>query len=88
MKKIQTDNGFMVINIFSYRKGLIDKGGITDAYKNLTSEEHAYYSTKSDEEQYYLVTVSNTEVEDHHSYFVGKHGIWVHDASLNNQPHQ
>ncbi|MGP5209401.1 hypothetical protein ACTXJ5_01280 [Psychrobacter alimentarius] len=32
----------------------------------------------------YKATVYNIEVEDHDTYFVGKHGVWVHDASLNN----
>ena len=78
----------MVIDIFYYEKGLLNKEGMTDAYKRLTGKERQYHSTKSDEEQYYLVTVYNIEVEDHHTYFVGKHGIWVHDANSNNQPHQ
>ena len=41
-----------------------------------------------DGKNYYVNNIHNIEVEEHHSYFVGKHGIWVHDASLNNQPHQ
>lgn len=80
VKKIQADNDFMVIDVYFYERGLFDKDGITDSYKNLTSEERAYHSAKSDEEQYYLATVYNIEVEDHHTYFVGEHGVWVHDS--------
>ena len=36
----------------------------------------------------YETIVYNIEVADYHTYFVGKDGIWVHDASLNNQPNQ
>ncbi|MDK2126880.1 tandem-95 repeat protein [Parachitinimonas caeni] len=31
----------------------------------------------------YTCTVYNFEVEEFHSYFVGKHGIWVHNADCN-----
>ena len=32
------------------------------------------------EEKYYVDTVYNIEVEDYHTYFVGKDGIWVHNT--------
>ncbi len=32
------------------------------------------------DEVYAKTTVYNIEVEDYHTYFVGKHGIWVHNA--------
>ena len=78
VKKIQTDDDFrMVQNAYLHDEGLLDKDGWTGAYEKLTDEERKYHSAKSDEEQYYLATVYNIEVEDHHTYFVGEHGIWV-----------
>jgi hypothetical protein len=29
----------------------------------------------------YKTTVYNIEVEDYHTYFVGEHGVWVHNAN-------
>ncbi len=89
VKEIQTDDDFrMVQNAYLHDEGLLDKDGWTGAYEKLTDEERKYHSAKSNEEQYYLATVYNIEVEDHHTYFVGEHGVWVYDTSLNNQPHQ
>lgn len=31
----------------------------------------------------YRCRVYNLEVEDYHTYYVGKHGVWVHDKSIN-----
>ena len=36
--------------------------------------------TLNSEEKYYVDTVYNIEVEDYHTYFVGKDGIWVHNT--------
>lgn len=78
MKKIHIDEDFNVgSNVYYYEKGLLDKDDWTDAYESLTKEERAYHYAKSDEMQYYLATVYNIEVEDHHTYFVGEHGVWV-----------
>ena len=85
VKEIQTDDDFrMVQNAYLHDEGLLDKDGWTGAYEKLTDEERKYHSAKSSEEQYYLAIVYNIEVEDHHTYFVGEHGVWVHDASSNN----
>ena len=81
VKKLQSDSDFRIAgDAYLQDKGLLDKDGRTDAYENLTAEERKYYSTKS-EEQYYLATVYNIEVEDHHTYFVGEHGVWVYDST-------
>ena len=89
VKKVHVDKDFMVADsVYLYERGLLDKDGWTDAYENLTKKERDCHFTKSDEEQYYQATVYNIEVEDHHTYFVGEKGLWVHDASLNNQPHR
>ena len=34
-------------------------------------------------EHLYTTTVYNLEVEDFHTYYVGKAGVWVHNKSLN-----
>ena len=81
-KEIQTDDDFRIVqNAYLHERGLLDKDGWTDAYENLTDEERDYHFIKSDEEQYYLATVYNIEVEDHHTYFVGEHGVWVYDST-------
>lgn len=49
--------------------------------------EQQYYQDKpgSDEsltqEYYYTANVYNIEVEDYHTYFVGKVGVWVHNSN-------
>lgn len=81
VKKVHIDKDFMVADsVYLYERGLLDKDGQTDAYENLTKKERDCHFTKSDEEQYYQATVYNIEVEDHHTYFVGEAGIWVHDG--------
>ncbi|OTG97680.1 hypothetical protein B9T30_14065 [Acinetobacter sp. ANC 4973] len=47
-----------------------------------TEEEIAADDHKSDESSYYMATVYNIEVEDYHTYFVGKTGVWVHNTVL------
>lgn len=84
LKKIQTDDNFDVgSNLYFYENGFIsrDTDEFNDLYNNMTSQEQNYHSNKSREEQYYLATVYNIEVEDHHTYFVGEHGVWVYDST-------
>lgn len=42
-----------------------------------TEEEIAEDDRKYDESSYYMATVYNIEVEECHTYFVGKTGVWV-----------
>jgi hypothetical protein len=42
-----------------------------------TEEEIAEDDRKYDESYYYMATVYNIEVEEYHTYFVGKTGVWV-----------
>ena len=86
VKEIQTDDDFrMVQNAYLHDEGLLDKDGWTGAYEKLTDEERKYHSAKSNEEQYYLATVYNIEVEDYHTYFVGEHGVWVQGSKVDNK---
>ncbi|MGB6926024.1 MULTISPECIES: hypothetical protein [Psychrobacter] len=53
-----------------------DNGGTMRMFNQLTNAqgEHILYQA----------TVYNFEVADNHTYFIGRAGLWVHDASLNN----
>jgi hypothetical protein len=58
-------------------------GGTLDMQfdENLDPSGNFYWPAK---ENSYRATVHNLEVEDFHTYFVGTDGVWVHDASLQN----
>ena len=53
-----------------------DNGGTMRMFNQLTNAqgEHILYQA----------TVYNFEVADNHTYFIGRAGLWVHDASSNN----
>lgn len=53
-----------------------DNGGTMRMFNQLTNAqgEHILYQA----------TVYNFEVVDNHTYFIGRAGLWVHDASSNN----
>ncbi len=56
------------------------------AGKFATMEDVPYDSDKwaaTDDDMYtpFRTTVFNIEVEDDHTYFVGEHGVWVHNAN-------
>ncbi len=52
-----------------------------DDYDAMTEEEQVIDDEKGEAYTYYETTVYNIEVADTHTYFVGKHGIWVHNTN-------
>jgi len=55
-----------------------------DDYNAMTEEEQAIDDKKGEAYTYYETTIYNIEVADTYTYFVGKHGVWVHDLTQAN----
>jgi hypothetical protein len=65
--------------LWDYTKNKMVKNGALYDWDHWVDE--SFYSDRDHEDLYFKTTVYNIEVEDSHTYFVGKHGVWVHNAN-------
>ncbi|WMW80630.1 polymorphic toxin-type HINT domain-containing protein [Undibacterium cyanobacteriorum] len=69
----------------SHMEDVRDRGALTDFLNNklIATEVFAIDAVRNDEleDPYFKLPVHNLEVEDFHTYYVGKHGVWVHNTN-------
>ena len=61
-------------------KDALDRVSKSWSYFHSASKEGTYVPTRK---YLYRCTVYNLEVEDYHTYYVGQHGVWVHNTDCN-----
>ena len=56
---------------------------IATSVKAIESVEYDMWDSSSPDDFYFKLPVYNLEVEDFHTYYVGEHGLWVHNQNCN-----
>lgn len=90
-KLIYTDDKFYDDNFYYEDKGLWNVNNNTFYSKDIVNDVMEYYleqenlfacsHNKDYLESHYKDYIYNIEVDNYHTYFVGKVGVWVHDAN-------